>query len=148
MNPRRYASVRGGELAGRAGAGSHRKPPDGHRLSAPIDALRWEQVGEAWSDLEMVFSDPGCFGSFTAQEGAQTMAAEFCGRFHDDEVIRRLERFRDLLDAGNVRDAAHQLRFVRRKLQRLGYTPIPSEPIDPAAADEYPAWRARKSRSS
>jgi hypothetical protein len=148
VNPRRYATEGGGEVPGRAGAGSHREPTDAHWLSAPIDALRREQVGEAWWELEQVFSDPGCFGTLTAQEGAETMASEFCGRFHDDEVIRRLERFLDLLDAGNVRDAAHQLRFVRRKLQRLGYTPIPSEPIDPAAADEYPAWRARKSRSS
>ena len=91
---------------------------------------RADQIAEGLWELDQVFSDPGCFDTFTAQEAAQTLASEMVGAWRDEEILNRLEKFSEAEGAGRIKEAARHLSFVRRKLkERWGIVGLRSVPL-------------------
>ena len=125
-----------------------RQSPPGAPQTPRSTHTRREQTCEILWELEQVFLEPGCFGSFSVDEAAETLEAEFtAGPWRDEEIVSRLEKLREAEAAGRVKDAARHLHFVRRKMRRLGLVPVRSEPLGPGA-NEYPAWRRPEGRAS
>jgi len=92
---------------------------------------RREQIGESLWDLEQVFSEPGCFDGMTEDEAAESLASEFVGEWRDDEILGRLDKFRESVADGKIKDAARHLSFVRRKLKtRWQITALRSVPLN------------------
>ena len=101
-------------------------------------------IAEALWELQRIFDEPGCFGDCSAGDAAATLASELVGAWRDEEVVARLAKFSAAERAGAIREAARHLGYVRRKLaDRWAIVPVPSQPLLPEMADEYPAWRTR-----